>query len=351
MPQSLHSTAKLLSLAAAVSFATACATVPPAASAQGNVATNIPVLVASEDENPDTVKRSSNIFKRVIAELQESMQRHGFQMIDEESVAADLGWTIGDRRPKRELIERIKLMPKSGKASHQVRAWVLFRIFAQAKKLSFATKVRTRIEGEIYDAESNRFIGSFEWPDTAAGQGSEIEYPAPHDCLENRLCISEVVGDRAREIAGSLGDTLAKKLQRYSPPRGSGTRAGGGTAVTGGGSTAGDPGHGMITPYTVAFRYFDDHEALTIVGVMAEEFPGYRTHELISKSATVRRYNYLTSAKAAKLEEWLYILLRDMGFDVKNELLISVSGSNILVDKLIPTTDRPESPDEKKRFK
>ena len=351
MPQSFPLSARLLGLAVIASFAAACATMPPPASAQGNVATNIPVLVMSEDENPDTVKRSSNIFKRVIAELQESMQRHGFQMIDEESVAVDLGWTISDRRPKRELIERIKLMPKSGKASHQVRAWVLFRIFAQAKKLSFATKVRTRIEGEIYDAESNRFIGKFEWPDTAAGQGSEIEYPAPHDCLESRLCISEVVGDRAREIAGSLGDTLAKKLQRYSPPRGSGARTGGGTAVTGGGTTAGDAGHGMITPYTVTFRYFDDHEALTIMGVMSEEFPGYRTHELISKSATVRRYNYLTSAKAVKLEEWLYILLRDMGFDTKNELLISVSGSNILVDKLIPTTDRPESPDEKKRFK
>ena len=351
MQQSLHSTAKLLSLAAAVSFATACATVPPAASAQGNVATNIPVLVMSEDENPNTVKRSSNIFKRVIAELQSSMQRHGFRMIDEESVAVDLGWTISDRRPKRELIERMKLMPKSGKASHQVRAWVLFRIHAQAKKLSFATKVRTRIEGEIYDAENNQFLGYFEWPDTAAGQGSQIEYPAPHDCLDNDLCISEVVGDRAREIANGLGDTLAVKLQRYSPPRGSGSRVGGGTAVTGGGSTSGDPGHGIITDYTVTFRYFDDHEALTIMGVMSEEFPGYRTHDLINKSATIRRYSYLTSAKATKLEEWLYILLRDMGFDVKNELLISVSGSLILVDKLIPTTDRPESPDEKRRFK
>ena len=351
MPQSLPLATRLLSLAAVVSFAAACATVTPPAIAQSNVATNIPVLIMSEDENPDTVKRSSNIFKRVIAELASSMQRHGFRTLDEESIAVDLGWTIGDRRPKRELIERVKLMPKSGDASHQVRAWVLFRIFARAQKLSFASKVRVRIEGEIYDAANNQKVGAFEWPTTATGQGSEIEYPAPHDCLENRLCITEVVGDRAREIAGSLGDTLAKKLQRYSPPRESGTRVGGGTVVTGGGSTAGDPGHGMVTPYTVTFRYFDDHEALAIVGVMAEEFPGYRTHDLISKSAIVRRYNYLTSAKAAKLEEWLYILLRDMGFDVKNELLVSVSGTGILVDKLIPTTDRPESPDEKKRFK
>ena len=342
MSQPLHSPAGLLGLAAVVSFATACATVPPAASAQGNVGTNIPVLVMSEDEDPNTVKRSSDIFKRVIAELQGAMQRHGFRMIDEESVAADLGWEISDRRPKRELIEAIKLMGKSGKASHQVRAWVLFRIHAQAKQLSFATKVQTRIDGELYDAASNQFLDTFEMP--------REEYPAPKDCLESSICISEVVGDRAREIAGGLGEVLARKLERYSPPRASG--AGSGTAVTGGsgGGTHTGAGHGMMTPYTVTLRYFDDREALTVIGVMADEFPGYETHNLINKSATVRRYEYLTTAKATKLEEWLFILLRDMGFDETREVLVQVQGTDITVDKLIPTPDRPESPDEKKRF-
>ena len=350
MPQSFPLPARLLSLAAVVSFAAACATIPPPASAQGNTATNIPVLVMSEDEDPNTVKRSSTIFKRVIAELQGAMQRHGFRMIDEESVAADLGWTITDRRPKRQLIETIKLMSKSNKASHQVRAWVLFRIYAQAKKLSFATKVQVRIDGEIYDAASNQFLDTFEWPSTATSRDG-LEFPAPQDCLESTLCITEVVGDRAREIAGALGEVLARKLERYSPPTAGGTRAGSGTAVTGGGSAAADPGRGMVTPYTVTLRYFDDHEALTIVGVMAEEFPGYRSHDLINKSATVRRYEYLSAAKAAKLEEWLYILLRDMGFDAKSEILVSVQETEILVDKLIPTPNRPESPDEKRRFK
>ncbi len=342
MTQSLLSTAKLLGLAAVVSFATACATVPPAANAQGNVGTNIPVLVVSEDEDPTTVKRSSDIFKRVIAELQGAMQRHGFRMIDEESVAVDLGWEISDRRSKRDLIQAIKLMSKSNKASHQVRAWVLFRIHAQAKQLSFSTKVQTRIDGEIYDAASNTLLDTFEMP--------REEYPAPKDCLESSLCISEVVGDRAREIAGGLGGVLARKLERYSPPRRSGTRVGSGSAVTGGGSTGGAAGHGIMTPYTVTLRYFGDHEAITIIGVMAEEFPGYETHDLINKSAALRRYKYLTTAKAAKLEEWLYILLRDMGFDAKREILVSVQGTEIIVDKLIPTPDRPESPDEKKRF-
>ena len=342
MKPSLPSAARLLGLAVAVSFVTACATYPPLASAQGNVGTNIPVLVMGEDEDPTTVKRSSDIFKRVIAELQGAMQRYGFRMIDEESVAADLEWRIPDRRPKRQLIETIKDMATSNKASHQVRAWVLFRIHAQAKQLDHAVRVMTRIDGEIYDAASNQLVDVFEMP--------RERYPAPHDCLQSEICISETVGDRAREIAGGLGDVLARKLERYSPPRASDSRRG--TAVTGGSGGSGHVGsaHGLMTPYTLTLRYFGDREALTIIRVMTDEFPGFESIELMKKSSTVRRYNYLTTAKAAKIEEWLYILLRDMGFNAKREFLVQVQGTDIIVDKLIPTPDRPVSHDERKRF-
>lgn len=289
---------------------------------------NIPVLVVSEDEDPTTVVRSSDIFKRVLAELRGSMQRHGFRMIDEESVAIDLGWTISDRRSKMELLEAIKLMSKSRDATHQVRAWVLFRIHAQAKQLSFSTKVQIRIDGEIYDAASNQFLDGFEMP--------RQEYPAPADCLESKLCISEVVGEEAREIAASLGEVLARKLERYSPPHGRDAAAG--------------AGHGPLTPYTLTLRHFGDREALTIVGVMAEEFPGYSSHELFNRSAAIRRYQYLTTARTSKLEEWLFILLDDMGFDVDREILIQVEDIEITVEKLVPTPSRPESADERRRF-
>ena len=308
-----------------------------------NVGTNIPVLVMGEDEDPNTVKRSSDIFKRVNAELKGAMQRHGFRMIDEESVAVDLGWEITERRPKTELIEGIKLMNKSGNASHRVRAWVLFRIHAQAKDLEFSTKVQTRIDGEIYDAASNQFLDTFEMP--------RAEYPAPADCLESPVCITEVVGDRAREIAAGLGEVLALKLERYSPPkrapRSEVAVPSDGTPSRGGAS--GD-GHGLLTPYTLTLRYFENQEALTLVGVMAEEFPGYNAHNLIDKSAAVRRYEYNSTAKAAKLEEWLYILLTDMGFDAEREVLVQVDGTSIKVDKLVPTPRRPRSADERRRF-
>ena len=320
-----------------------CAT-PSGIDASRNVGTNIPVLVMSEDEDPTTVPRSSDIFKRVIAELRGAMQRHDFRMIDEESVAVDLGWEVHDRRPKTELIETVKLMNKSRRASHRVRAWVLFRIHAQARDMGFSTRVDTRIDGEIYDAASNQFLDTFEMP--------RETYPAPADCLESSLCISEIVGDQAREIAAGLGEVLALKLERYSPPKAGGLRrAEPDVPVTGGRPRGGDDGHGLLTPYTLTLRYFSNREAITVLGVMADEFPGYSSHELLDKSAAVRRYSYLTTAKAAKLEEWLYILLNDMGFDAEREVLVQVQGTEVRIDKLVPTPWRPDSPDEKRRFR
>ena len=45
---------------------------------------------------------------------------------------------------------------------------------------------------------------------------------------------------------------------------------------------------------------------------MADEFPGYRSHTLMSQDPAVRKDEYVTSAKPHKLEEWLTILLGDM---------------------------------------
>ena len=356
--RNLHRRAAALPvLAVLLAGAVGCATTEPFVDPSRNVGTNIPVLVMSEDEDPNSVKRSSDIFKRVIAELKGAMQRHGFRMIDEESVAVDLGWKVRDRRKKTELIETVKLMNRSGKASHRVRAWVLFRIHAQAEELGFSTKVQTRIDGEIYDAASNQFLDTFEMP--------RETYPAPADCLDSAVCITEVVGDRAREIAAGLGEVLALKLERYSPPRTGGRRGSPGDTVTGERVRPDAPSppprpapaprredvHGLLTPYTVTLRYFGNREAIAIVGVMADEFPGYRSHELLGKSAAVRRYGYVTTAKAAKLEEWLHILLADMGFDPERETLVQIDGTDIRIDKLVPTPRRPDSPDEKRRFR
>lgn len=298
--------------------------------ADAQTGTNIRVLVMGEDSDPSSVKRSSDIYKRVLAELKGSMMRYDFKMVDEEMAAVDLGWRITDRRPKTELMEAAKMLNASTNATHHNRAMVLFRIHATAKDLSFSNKVTTRIDGEIYDMATNQFLDTFELAPAA--------YSAPADC--NSVCISEVVGTKAREIAMNLGDVLGKKLAYLSPSNNSG------------GSVAGSSnnGYGMVTTYTVTLSHFDTREGLSIIGVMADEFPGYISHNLMTKQSALRRYEYVTKAKPYKLEEWLNILLMDMGFDVDKQINIGVENGQIVVDKIIPVTDRPRSDDENNRF-
>ena len=298
-------TSRLIALCMAITWALTATPVV----ADDTVGANIPVLVVAEDQDPATVIRSSDIHRRVVAELKGALQRHGFRVIDEESVAVDLGWIMLDRRSKTELLQAIKLMARSHDASHQVRAWVLYRIHVQATQLRFSTRIRIRIAGEIHDAASNQFLDGFEMP--------RHDYPAPVTCLQQPPCLIEAVGDQAREIAASLGAIVAVKLQRYAPP--------------------GRPGHGLLTPYTLVLRHFASHEARAIVGVMGEEFPGYQSHDLITTSAAISRYRYVTTAQAVKLEEWLSKLLADRGFRLGREVLIQVQDTRITVDKLVPT--------------
>ena len=320
---------------------------------------DVPVLVAAEDENRDSVSRSSEIFKRVIGALQEGMYRTGFRIVDEESAAADLGWRISDRRPKTEIIAIAKDMNRSGKASHAVRALFLFRVFAVAEPRGGGSRsrVRVRINGEVYDIVGNNKVGDFEI--------AERHFPAPAGCgapRQRSVCITEVVGERARELAADLGIVMATKLEhlravsvggrhhgRVSSDNG---ERGSVRAVTGDArATRWDGGHTIQIPYTVTLRYFERREALTFIGVMADEFPGYNTHTLLSADQATRRYSYITSAKPHKMEEWLTILLGDMNFDPDKEVWIAIDGTEITIEKIVPTYDRPRSPDEWVRFR
>ncbi len=323
--------------------------------AQTHQYSDVPVLVAAWDDDKFTVRRGSEIFRRVISVLRENMAREGFRVVDEEAVAVDLGWKVSDRRPKMDLIDLAKSMNRSDTASHQVRALFLIRVraAAQPKGDGARTEVRVRLNGEIVDVVGNDAPKEYEI--------AERGYPAPANCLSQReLCIDEVVGDRARELAADLGVTMATKLAHLrnaaagggAPRRVSaGTGSGSGDAVTGSRRRASGSGHGMQTPYTVTLKYFERREALTVIGVMADEFPGYNTHTLLRSDQATRKYSYITSAKPHKMEEWITILLDDMNFDTDREIRIAINGADILVEKIVPTGDRPRSPDERARFK
>lgn len=300
---------------------------------------NIPVIVMPEDSDPKTVKRTSDINKRVMAELKQSMMNHGFRMIDEEMMAVELGWKVRDRRPKTELIKAAKLANKEANASLRSRALALYRIHAYKQDQGFANELKVRIDGELYDLQSNEFLGTYEIPLKS--------YSAPADC--NAPCISEEVGKHARDIATSIGEVLGRKLAYLSPSSGSGTSS----TV----SSSGDPRcKNMTTPFTLSMKRFDPKEANKLISVMTNKgnvsanskFPCYVRHNLLGREAAVQKYEYVSSATTAKLNQWISVILQDMGLKPSEDVVMRVSGNEIFLEKVIERSEPQDVPDDAK---
>ena len=280
---------------------------------------DVSILIIADDQDVQSTKRSNRYAKHVLTVLQSGMTHAGFHVLVEEAIASDLGWNIRDRRKKTILFRIVKLMSKSGKAEHQIRAMVLYRVFMESTNLDSGLKVEVRIEGEIYDHLSNKIVDSAKPPSLArrvTTQGGECD----------DTCRSEV-NKLVEQAAGLLVDKLGKKLARYI-----------------------EKGF-LDRNYTVTLQYFDQREALAIIGVMADEIPGYKTHTLISQQAVVRKYAYATTAKPNNMEEWLTILLKDMNFNPDKEITFLIKGNEITINKILPTPRRPRSRNEKKFMK
>jgi hypothetical protein len=326
-------------LAAGALALSAVACAPHPAAAQSG--TNIQTLVMLEDADPRSVVRTSSIAKRVTAELKRSMQDAGFRMVDEEMIAAELGWTIVVRRPKLSLIEAMNMANLSNDAAIHVRAMAVFSIFASVEHLDFSNKIQVRIDGELYDALTKQFIGAWEMP--------RQSYPAPAEC--NDACLSEIVGDHARDIAVSVGDVLGKQLLAISPgpsaPPPVVAGAVGTTPVTGG-VHPDTRCAGMVTTYSLNFRRFTDTEVLQLVNVMtagaASGFPCFASYEQVNAAPGMQTFGYVSTASAAKLREWLSLVLLDMGLNPDSQVSFLVSGNSITLDKISPQPSRPAVP-------
>ena len=217
---------------------------------------------------------------------------------------------------------------------------VVFKIRAAAQNVGFATKAMVRITGDIYDYDARRFIGSWEAP--------RMEFPAPANCTG--MCIQEVVGDHARDVAAQVGDVLRKKLAYLT--RGAGSVAQGSsmpasTASAPAGSVAGCPADldtGLTTTYAVVMSNFTTREYMQIKDVMEHEFPCFVTTRNPTGDTTKRIYGYVSRASASKIEEWLNIVLIDMGLDPDSQVKMITSGTEIMIDKIFGSSPQTTGP-------
>ena len=63
----------------------------------------IRVVVLGEDSDRNAVSRSSEVYTRVVAELQQSLIRENITVIDEDMIAVKLGFSYNEDRSKQEL--------------------------------------------------------------------------------------------------------------------------------------------------------------------------------------------------------------------------------------------------------
>lgn len=279
---------------------------PPAVSGDPSAT----VVVLGEDGAPASLPRDDPAFRLVSAELQQALRRRGFRVVDEDAIAAGLGWGTGRARDKRAVLEAAKVAAASEQAVNRARLAVVFRIEGHATDLAYATRIDLHVAGELHDLASNRFLGAFELPtDTVS---------APGRCL-GAACFSDMVAARARDLGAELGAVLSGRLAQVAAADGR------------------EPPSGPLeSAYTVTLRHLQQEDARTIVAVMTGEFPGYRRHELIRSGAAVRRYAYVTTTDAATLEHWLTLLLSDMGLTPADRVHLAFRGADIRIEGLVP---------------
>ncbi len=92
---------------------------------------------------------------------------------------------------------------------------------------------------------------------------------------------------------------------------------------------------GMVSGYTIEFQRFTAKETGAILNAMSREWPGYSSHDALSSTSAVRKYEYVTSASAADIHKWLTILLMDMGLDPDGKVEIVQSGHHFRLYKLV----------------
>ena len=282
----------------------------------GSATAQTRVVVTGEDSNKNSTARTDEVFRRVISQLQESMSRSGYQVIDEDMLGVKLGFSFNSRRPKTELIETLMLANQTEDATVQSRLAVVFAIFPQIKKMSVSRKLEVRIRGDIYDLESMRPLANFEYKNKKA-----ILVPK-RDC--DSMCISEKLGENARDVAREVGDVIVQKLNIAVKQLGGGSGGSGGTGAA----------SNMAIPKTfnLTLIRMKATQALGINQVL-QSVDGISSLKTLSIQSSQRKMSLSTTLDIGMLEEMVLEAMMSAGIDINN-VRIEMNANEIIVENL-----------------
>ena len=280
----------------------------------------IRVVVLGEDIDNNAVSRSSEIYKRVVAELQQSLIRENITVIDEDMIAAELGFSYNEDRTKQELIKTLSVANETTNAKVRSRLGVVFAIFPNIQEMSMTRKLTVRVRGQIYDLKTLRALSSFEVsaPETVA-LPKKIS-------MCNDMCVVEKAGEVSRKLARELGAVLSQKLHIVIKDS---AYAGDISGAALGGVAAGEGT--LESVYILEFNLMKNSVVLRAARAM--EAGVVREIKLMKSNNIQRIYSVTTNKDLGDLEERIKMILLDLGVDI-NRLSFSSFGTKISVEAL-----------------
>jgi hypothetical protein len=275
------------------------------------------VIITGEDSDKNSIERTSEVFKRVISQLQESLSRGNYYVIDEDMLGVKLGFSFNSRRPKTELIETLMVANQTEDATVQSRLAVVFSIFPQVKDLSATRKLEVRIRGDVYDLETLRPLANFEYK-------PEKAYLVPKNSSQcDSLCVEEALGEKSKEVARELGDVLTKKLDLAVQKIGSSSKS----------ANSGASSISMAKTYNLSLIRLSAAQSLQFKKSL-EKSDKVKNIKLLSAGQSSRKMSMESAVDLGILEEILLEALMNIGSINVDNIRISMSGTNIELENL-----------------
>jgi|TARA_B100001964_G_C14237332_1_gene603129 hypothetical protein len=278
------------------------------------------VIITGEDSDKNSIERNSEIFKRVISQLQESMSRSNYYVIDEDMLGVKLGFSFNSRRPKTELIETLMVANQTEDATVQSRLAIVFAIFPQVKELSAIRKLEVRIRGDVYDLETLRPLANFEYKPKKA-------YLIPKSSSQcDALCVEEALGEKSRVVARELGDVLVKKLNLAVEKIG-------GSSQTSTDTSSGSSSVSMPKTYNLNLIRINAIQSIQFKKAL-ENSGEMKSVKLLSRGESSRKMAIETASGLGRIEEIIIESLMNIDSIDINNIRLEMSGSDIEVENL-----------------
>lgn len=270
----------------------------------------ITMVIVGDDSDKNAAKRSSEVYKRVVTELQQSLINKNIYVVDEDMIAAKFGFEYSQNRDKQQLIKALSLANSSSDARVKSRFGVIFAIYPNVQEMSITRKLSARLRGQIYDLRNLRALSSFE-----IKARETITLPKnPSMC--NELCVEEKIGDMSVSLSTDLGatlidkfnDFLKKEVEREVLPTNNIPYGKQSSEV-------------LINTYTIAFKSLPRSKIVNAIDKLSND-PNIDI-ELIKSTVNQRIYSVKARRSLIQMEKLLLDVLISSGIKEKDVILTS----------------------------